>query len=154
MDDFVTIITTENVLRSDFLLFVIEEPQKFDEATKHHCWIQSMKLELNSIQKQNLKLVNLLEGKNPINAKWIFKVKPNLDGKLEKLKTQLDAYAYEQHEGIDFEKMFAHVVKWNTIRSIVALVVHGKWEIFHLDVKIAFLNGDTTKRICDSKSRN
>jgi hypothetical protein len=61
---------------------------------------------------------------------------------------------HEQHEGIDFEEMFAHVVKWNTIRSIVALVVHEKWEIFHLDVKIALFNKDTTKRICDSKSRN
>jgi hypothetical protein len=37
MDDFVTVITTKDALRGDFLLFVIEEPQKFDEATKHHC---------------------------------------------------------------------------------------------------------------------
>jgi hypothetical protein len=53
-----------------------------------------MKLKLDSIQKNKTwKLVNLLEGKNPINAKWVFKVKPNLDGKLEKLKAHLVAYA-------------------------------------------------------------
>jgi hypothetical protein len=35
MDDYVTTITTKNAPRNDFLLSVIEEPQNFDEATKH-----------------------------------------------------------------------------------------------------------------------
>jgi hypothetical protein len=80
MDDFVTIITTKNALKGDFLLFVTKEPQSFDETTKHLGWIQGMKLEFDSIQRNKTwKLIDLPKGKKPISAKWVFKVKPNLD---------------------------------------------------------------------------
>jgi hypothetical protein len=89
MDDFVTTITTKDVPRGDFLLSIIKEPQNY-ETTKHHGWIQAMKLKFNFIQKNKVwNLINLPKGKRPINAKWVFKVKPNLDGKLEKLKLVL-----------------------------------------------------------------
>jgi hypothetical protein len=49
-----------------------------------------MKLKFDFIQKKKVwKLINLPKGKRPINAKWVFKVKPNLDGKIEKLKLVL-----------------------------------------------------------------
>jgi hypothetical protein len=52
-----------------------------------------MKLEFDSIQKNKTwKLINLPKGKRPISAKWVFKVKPNLDGKL---KFHLITYEYE-----------------------------------------------------------
>ncbi len=37
-------------------------------------------------------------------------------------KTHLVACACEQCEGIDYEKTFAPIVKWGTIRTFVALV--------------------------------
>jgi hypothetical protein len=54
MDDFVTTITTKDVPRGDFLLSIFKEPQNFDEATKHHGWIQAMKLKFNFIQKNKV----------------------------------------------------------------------------------------------------
>jgi hypothetical protein len=50
-------------------------------------------------------------------------------------------------EGVDFDKTFTFVMKWNTIRSIVALVAHSKWDIFHLDVRTTFLNGDLKRKV-------
>jgi hypothetical protein len=41
--------------------------------------------------------------------------------------------------------MFAHVVKWSTVWSIVTLVAHEKWEIFHLNIKTPFLDGNLKK---------
>jgi hypothetical protein len=83
MDDFVTTITTKDVPKGDFLLSNTSEPQNFDEVTKHHGSIQAMKLKFDFIQRKKVwKLVNLPKAKRPINAKWVFKVKPNLDGKL------------------------------------------------------------------------
>jgi hypothetical protein len=35
MDDYVTTIIIENAPRNDFLLSITEEPQNFDEVTKH-----------------------------------------------------------------------------------------------------------------------
>jgi hypothetical protein len=50
-------------------------------------------------------------------------------------------------EGVDFEKTFTLVVKWNTISSIVAVVAHSKWDIFHLDVRTTFTNGDLKEKV-------
>jgi hypothetical protein len=49
-----------------------------------------------------------------------------LDGKLDKLKARLIADGFEYKKGIDYEETFAPIVKWNTIQSIVALIVHNK----------------------------
>jgi len=38
-------------------------------------------------------------------------------------------------------------VEWNTIGSIVAMVAHSKWDIFHLDVITTFLNGDLKEKV-------
>ncbi len=96
MDDYVTTIIIENAPRNDFLLSITEEPQNFDEATKHLGWIQGMKLELDFIQKNKTwKFNDLQEGKIPISAKSVFNVKSNLDRKPEKLKACLVAYKYE-----------------------------------------------------------
>jgi hypothetical protein len=60
----------------------------------------------------------------------------------DKFKARFVARGFQQKEGIHFDETFTPLVKWGTIRSIVALATHSNWQIFHLDVKIAFLNGD------------
>jgi hypothetical protein len=54
MDDFVTTITNKDVPRGDFLPSITKEPQNFDEATKHHGWIQDMKLKKFYTKEQSL----------------------------------------------------------------------------------------------------
>jgi hypothetical protein len=49
---------------------------------------------------------------------------------------------YEQKTQIDFDKTFALVIKWNIVRLVMALTIHTKWELLHLDVKMPFFNGD------------
>ncbi len=99
------------------LLFsIIEEHQNFDETIKCSGWIQTRKVQLDSIQKNKTwKFVDLPKGKRPISAKWVFKVKPNLDGKPKKLKACIVANGYEQCESIDFEEKFTLVVKWSMV---------------------------------------
>ncbi len=48
----------------------------------------------------------------------------------------------EQKEGLYFQKTFAPVIKWITIRSTIALAAHYGWKISQMDMKIVFLNGD------------
>jgi hypothetical protein len=54
---------------------------------------------------------------------------PNLDVKPKKLKVRLVACGFEYKEGVDFKETFALVVKWNTIKSLVAFVAHNNWFI-------------------------
>ena len=52
------------------------------------------------------------------------------------------AKGYIQLHSIDFEEVFAPVARIETVRFIIALAASRGWEIHHLDVKTAFLNGD------------
>lgn len=44
-------------------------------------------------------------------------------------------------EGIGFFDNFTPVVRWSTVRDILALVAHKKWTIQQFDVITGFLNG-------------
>nr|GEW86789.1 hypothetical protein [Tanacetum cinerariifolium] len=43
--------------------------------------------------------------------------------------------------GIDFDEIFAHVARMETIRLLVSLAAQNRWKIYQMDVKSAFLNG-------------
>jgi len=55
---------------------------------------------------------------------------------------------FTQIEGIDYEKTFSHVVKFASIRPLLALVAYLDLELFQIDVKTAFLNGNLEEEIC------
>lgn len=52
-----------------------------------------------------------------------------------------------QHEGMDFEEVFAPVTRMETVRRLLALAAHSSWEVHHMDVKSAFLNGDLAEEV-------
>jgi hypothetical protein len=81
-------------------------------------------------------------GKRPIGLKWVFKLKKNAEGEIIKYKARLVAKGYVQKQGIDFEEVFAPVARLDTVRMILALAANRGWQVHHLDVKTAFLNGD------------
>lgn len=82
------------------------------------------------------------KGAKAIGLKWIFKIKRNADGSINKYKSRLVAKGYIQRHGVDFEEVFAPVARIETARFIIALAASRGWEIHHLDVKTAFLHGD------------
>ena len=54
---------------------------------------------------------------------------------------------YSQRKGIDYEEVYAPVVRFETIRLLIALEALKGWQIHHLDVKSAFLNGEINEVI-------
>ena len=81
------------------------------------------------------------EGKSVVTSKWIYKIKHATDGSIEKYKARFVARGFSQKEGIGYEKTFAPVARYTSIRTILALVAVMKWKIHQMDVKTAFLNG-------------
>ena len=43
--------------------------------------------------------------------------------------------------------MFAPVARLETIRVLLALAAHGDWQVHHMDVKSAFLNGELQEEV-------
>lgn len=68
-------------------------------------------------------------------------MKLNEKGEIDKYKARLVAKGYTQKYGIDYEEVFAPVVRQDTIRLVVSLAAQNSWPILQLDVESAFLNG-------------
>jgi hypothetical protein len=127
-----------------------EDPTTFDEAVKSTKWKEAMDSEIKSIEANNTwKLVTLPHGVKPIGVKWIYKTKYNEKGKIEKHKARLVAKGYSQKYGVDFSEVYAPVARWDTIRTILSLAAHEKWNVFQLDVKSAFLHGELIEDVCE-----
>jgi hypothetical protein len=82
-----------------------------------------------------------------IGLKWVFKVKKNPNGKIVKHKARLVAKGYAQVQGVDFDEVFAPVARIETVRVLLALAAQGGWQVHHMDVKSAFLNGELTETV-------
>lgn len=91
-------------------------------------------------------LIDLPQGAKAIGLKWVFKLKRNADGSINKYKARLVA-KYVQEYGIDFDEVFAPVEHIETIRLLISLAASRGWEIHHLDVKTAFLHGELKENV-------
>ena len=91
-------------------------------------------------------ITELPKGKTQVGCKWVFTVKYNADGSLERYKARLVAKGFTQTYGIDYSETFSPVAKLNNVRVIFSLAVNLEWGLFQLDVKNAFLNGDLVER--------
>jgi hypothetical protein len=124
-------------------MLAADEPIDVNEALEENCWTEAMKSELQSIQNNNTWYYTTLpKGQRVIGLKWVFKVKRDPEGNIVKHKARLVAKGYAQKHGVDYEEVFASVARLETVRLILALAAQGRWEVHHMDVKSAFLNGD------------
>ncbi|XP_071694856.1 uncharacterized mitochondrial protein AtMg00820-like [Rutidosis leptorrhynchoides] len=86
-------------------------------------------------------LTEILMVRKPVGCKWVYKIKYESNGEIERYKAKIDAKGYSQREGIDYEKTLFLVVKMITVRCILNLVVQNNWTLFQLDINNAFLYG-------------
>uniref|UniRef100_A0A0W0FZG2 Reverse transcriptase Ty1/copia-type domain-containing protein n=1 Tax=Moniliophthora roreri TaxID=221103 RepID=A0A0W0FZG2_MONRR len=99
--------------------------------------------ELKSLQERNVyKLVDLPQGQKAIKSRWVFDVKT--DGHY---KARFVAKGFSQVEGIDYDELFSPVVRFETVRVLLALAALEDWDIQAIDVKTAFLYGELDKEI-------
>ena len=107
-----------------------------------------MKEELDALSKNHTwDLVTLPPGKSVVGCKWIYKIKTRSDGSIERYKARLVAKGFTQEYGIDYEETFAPVARISSVRALLAVAAANKWNLFQMDVKNAFLNGDLSEEV-------
>ena len=82
-----------------------------------------------------------------MKCKWVFITNFSVDGSTLKYKAILVAKGYSQVHGINYNDTFAPVAKMDSIRIDLAIASSKKWEVHHMDVKCAFLNGDMNQEV-------
>lgn len=127
------------------------EPHTVKEAlssSEKENWQEAMQDEFKSLCANNVwELVKPPDDRKVINSKWIFKCKLKENGLVERYKARLVAQGCSQREGLDYEETFSPVVRFESIRTVIALAVSEKMKLHQLDVKTAFLNGELTEEV-------
>ena len=128
------------------------EPNNMKEAVEDsdsEKWIEAAVEEMTSLKKNKTWiLVDRPKDQKAIGCRWLFKRKPDIAGVEDpRHKARLVAKGYSQKEGIDYQEIFAPVVKHVSIRYMLSAVTHFNMELQQMDVKTAFLHGNIEEHI-------
>ena len=130
----------------DSLTSEIDEPSGIEDAlnSEHsRYWKDAMISEYSSlIENETWELVPPGENQNVVGSRWVYKIKRNEDGSVDRFKARLVAQGYTQTKGTDYEEVFSPVAKHTSLRTFLALANEHDLEIHQMDVKTAFLNGE------------
>ena len=92
-------------------------------------------------EKKVWTLVDLLDDRQAIKNKWIFKKKADADGNVTVYKARLVANGFRQVQGVDYDETFSPITMLKSVRIKLAIAAFYDYEIWQMDVKTAFLNG-------------
>jgi Reverse transcriptase (RNA-dependent DNA polymerase) len=84
--------------------------------------------------------------KKIVGYKWIYSIKYNAEGKIERYKVRLVRKGYTQTYGVDFQKTFSPIAKLNSVRVLLSLTTNFDWPLYQFDVKNVFLHGDLEEK--------
>lgn len=117
------------------------KPTSFTLAVKDEAWQKAISEEFNALLHNGTwSLVPYQPSMNVLGSKWIFRIKRNVDGSIERYKAWFIAKVFHQQPSIDFEETLSPVVKSITIRIVFSLVVLFSWPLQQFDVSNAFLH--------------
>ena len=123
-------------------------PTSYEEAMRDPAWKEAMEEELMShYEYHTWDLVELPQGKKVLGARWVFTVKRGADGTILRRKARLVAKGFLQREGWDFFETSAPTSSKATLRGLCSMAAERDMEIWQLDIKTAFLNGELEEEI-------
>nr|GFC80215.1 retrotransposon protein, putative, Ty1-copia subclass [Tanacetum cinerariifolium] len=140
-----------NVKVEEHSLGDLNEPASYKAAMldlESNKWIDAMKAKIQSIIDNMVwVLVDLPPGCKTVKSKWIFKKKTDMNDVVHTYKARLVAKGYTQLYGVDYEEAFSPVTDIRAIRILISIAAYYDYEIWKMDVKTAFLNGNLDEDI-------
>jgi hypothetical protein len=129
----------------------VDEPRSFKEAMASKdavLWRRAADEEIESLMaNKTWVLEKPPPGAKVIPVKWVFKIKRDAAGKIERYKARLVVKGFHQVEGRDYDEVFAPTGRHSSFRMLMALAAANDWELAQIDVKSAFLNGELDQTV-------
>ncbi|UYV73278.1 hypothetical protein LAZ67_10002447 [Cordylochernes scorpioides] len=123
-----------------------DEPSSYVDAmasSDSERWKLAMDEEIDALNKNKTwTLERLADGHKPIGCKWVYKIKTESDGTIQRFKARLVAKGYSQIKNVDYFDTFSPVVRYDSLRILLSHAASERMFLKQFDVKTAFLNGE------------
>ncbi|GKF65474.1 retrotransposon protein, putative, ty1-copia subclass, partial [Tanacetum coccineum] len=133
-----------NVEVEEHSLGDLNEPTSYKAAmldSESNKWINAMNAEIQPMMDNMVwVLVDLPPGCKTVRSTWLFKKNTDMDGIVHVYKAHLVAKGYTQLYEVDYKETFSPVADIGAIRILISIAAYYDYEIWQMDVKIAFLN--------------
>lgn len=156
--------TTDNTRPPDYLEITVEDGVEFALSTTTRFvpdtlqealdspdrdkWIAAAIDEIGAhLENKTWEVVQLPQGKRAIGCRWVFRIKVNADGTVDKYKGRIVAKGYAQKYGVDYTETFAPTARFGAVRTVVALAAIEDMELESVDITTAFLNAEIDAEI-------
>ena len=101
---------------------------QFHQAVGSKAWQQDTDKEISALELNHTwDVVPLPSGKTPIGCKWVYRIKYNPDGSVERYKAQLVAKGYTQQKGLVYSETFSLVTKSVSVRVLLCITAVKGW---------------------------
>ncbi|KAL6338348.1 hypothetical protein AAG906_018718 [Vitis piasezkii] len=136
------------IKKNIFLSHTPIEPSTFTQAAKDIHWSLSMEKEFVALLCNNTRqLVLTAPNGNIVDCKWVYKLKHNPDGIIDRYKAKLIAKGFTQTHGLEYFETSSPVVKASTIQIVLTITFSFSWSVRQLDIQNVFLNGDLQEQV-------
>ena len=117
--------------------------EAINHPTRGKQWEKAIQEEVNSLIKNHTwGLVPCPRNRQVVTNKFAFKHKKNEIARIVRFKARLVARGFSQIYGVDYLDTYAPVVKFASIRILLAIAAVYELEIHQMDIVTAFLAGE------------
>ena len=105
-------------------------------------WQTAMKDEFQSLLDNGMwELVDLPPSRTTVKNRWVYITKWDTKGDITRYKVRLVAKGFTQTARLDYEETFAPIARLNSLRLLLAMATIFDWDVHHVNIKSAYLNG-------------
>ena len=105
-------------------------------------WQAAMQAEYDSLQSMGTwSLVEPPSHRKALDNRWVYAIKTDAEGKVERYKARLVVKGFQQQFGLDYDETYASVTSLRAVRVALSIAASNDMKVEQIDIKSAFLNG-------------